>query len=69
MKRIIEKTNKLFDRIDDSFLSERLVSDRDFTYLDAILAQIRHIQYHVGHCDSILRQNRIEAVDWLKYMG
>ncbi len=69
MTRIKEKTGNFFERIDDNFLSERLVSDRDFTYLDAILAQVRHIQYHVGHCDSIFRQNGIEAVDWLKYMG
>jgi len=33
--------------------------------LDVILMQIRHIQYHVGHCNSILRERGIEAVDWI----
>lgn len=31
--------------------------------------QIRHMQYHVGHCNSILRENNKEAVDWIDYLG
>jgi len=33
--------------------------------MDVILMQIRHLQYHVGHCNSILRERGAEAVDWI----
>jgi hypothetical protein len=37
--------------------------------MDVLLMQIRHIQYHVGHCNSILRDRGYRAVDWIEYCG
>jgi hypothetical protein len=37
--------------------------------VDAIVGQIRHLQYHVGHCNSILREHNEQAEDWLDYFG
>jgi hypothetical protein len=37
------------------------------TNADVILGQIRHIQYHVGDCNSILGGQGAQAVEWLGY--
>lgn len=33
--------------------------------IDVIFMQIRHIQYHVGHCDSILRERGLKPAEWV----
>ena len=37
--------------------------------MDIVIGQIRHIQYHVGHCNSILRERGLKAVEWIDYYG
>lgn len=37
--------------------------------IDIILMQIRHVQYHVGHFNSILREQGKKVVDWTDYFG
>ena len=60
---------KLFEGRDDAWLTEPSgIYDR-ISNLDVILGQIRHIQYHVGHCNSILRDRGRKAVDWVEYFG
>ena len=36
---------------------------------DVIVDQIRHLMYHVGHCDAIFRENGIETGEYLDYYG
>ncbi|MGE5557484.1 MAG: hypothetical protein ACM3WV_02610 [Bacillota bacterium] len=54
-----------FEALDDKKLSSPLIPDSKLTFGDVIISQIRHIQYHVGHCNSILRHHRFEAVEWI----
>jgi len=37
--------------------------------LEVLQGQLRHVMYHVGHCDSILRENGFAAVEWVDYLG
>lgn len=66
VKEIIEA---FFGDKDDIWLVDSSILYDKITNLDVIFMQIRHIQYHVGHCNSILRENNREAVDWLDYFG
>lgn len=58
-----------FEEKDDDWLGERASVYDKIRNLDVIFMQVRHIQYHVGHCNSILRENGREAVAWLDYYG
>lgn len=58
-----------FDEKDDEWLVSESVVYNKLKNLDVIFMQIRHLQYHVGHCNSILRENNREAVDWMDYYG
>jgi hypothetical protein len=53
---------------DDWLLKNSIVYDK-IKNIDVVFMQIRHIQYHVGHCNSILRDKNREAVEWLDYYG
>lgn len=67
-------SNDIQNRIDDFLrktndkilLSKSNLTDK-LTIMDIILMQIRHLQYHIGHCNSILRSNNIKPVEWLDY--
>ena len=45
---------------DKSFLTD------SFTNLDIILLLMRHIQYHVGQCNTILKENNQKTVAWIE---
>lgn len=66
VKKICEN---FFNDKDDEWLNNNSIIYDKVKNLDIIFMQIRHIQYHVGHCNSILRENNREAVDWLDYYG
>jgi hypothetical protein len=36
---------------------------------DVIVDQIRHLMYHVGHCEAIFRENKIKTVEYLDYFS
>ncbi len=69
-KNIVKEISKAFfaDK-DDEWLGNNSIIYHKIKNLDVIFMQIRHIQYHVGHCNSILRENNREAVEWLDYYG
>lgn len=58
-----------FNGKDDEFLLKPSGIYDKISNLDIVLMQIRHIQYHVGHCNSILRGKGLKAVQWIDYMG
>ena len=66
----IEKKDRFFSKLDDLALLEPISHRQDgYAYLDIITNQIRHIMYHVGHCDCILRDNGYSAIAWLSIYG
>lgn len=54
---------------DDECLEADSAIYKKIKNLDVIFGQVRHIQYHVGHCNSILRENYRDAVEWIDYFG
>ncbi len=71
MKAHLDKAGKRVERIfaslDDERLLERIRPQSPFTYADAILAQIRHIQHHAGQLNAILRRAGAKAAGWQGY--
>jgi hypothetical protein len=67
--RIKEICEGFFEDKDDNWLNSNSIVYDKIKNLDIIFMQVRHIQYHVGHCNSILRENNREAVEWLDYYG
>ena len=66
----IEKKDRFFSKMNDSALLEVIPHRKDgYAYLDTITNQIRHIMYHVGHCDCILRNNGYSAIAWVSIFG
>jgi hypothetical protein len=55
-----------FEDKDDEWFSRASVLCDKLTNMDVVFMQIRHIQYHIGHCDSILRERGFKAVEWLE---
>jgi hypothetical protein len=51
------------DKTDDR-LSEPCAAAASLTNLDAIAMQLRHLLYHVGHLDAILREEGFPATEW-----
>lgn len=58
-----------FSGKDDGYLKSASTIYEKISNIDIVLMQVRHIQYHVGHRNSILRDKNREAVDWLDYYG
>ena len=58
-----------FEGKDDAWLVEPSVLYDKISNLDIVFMLIRHTQYHVGHCDSILRERGLRAVEWVDYFG
>jgi len=58
-----------FEGKDDAWLVESSGLYNKISNLDIVFMQIRHIQYHVGHCNSIFRERELKAVDWIDYFG
>jgi len=55
-----------FDNLTEEKLLEESGVDAEHSHYDAILLQIRHIQYHVGHCNSIFLEQGIAAIAWIE---
>ncbi|ULQ58830.1 DinB family protein [Brucepastera parasyntrophica] len=54
---------------DDPWLAQPSAIYGEIINLDAVFMQIRHIQYHVGHCDAILREAGRPVGEWQDYYG
>lgn len=70
---LLDETRELKDRLFDSLREEALeqpsVLYDKITNLDVILGQIRHLMYHIGHCNAILRDTDEQAAEWEDYYG
>lgn len=67
--KVKEICDAFFQDKDDHWINSSSIIYDKIKNLDVIFMQIRHIQYHVGHCNSILRENNVQAVEWLDYFG
>lgn len=69
LEKIAEKVERFFGRLTDETLLTPIApqQDRELIYADTVLMQIRHIQYHVGHCNRLLRQYGSRTVGWIGY--
>ena len=66
---VIVLCENFFEGKDEAWLAESSGIYDKISNLDIVFMQIRHIQYHVGHCNSILRERGLKAVDWIDYFG
>ncbi|MHB9295539.1 hypothetical protein PilKf_01285 [Pillotina sp. SPG140] len=58
-----------FSEKDDVWLTLPSNVYNQITNFDNIIMQMRHIQYHVGHCDAILRANNLKTGEYLDIMA
>lgn len=65
---IHSKAERIFQKLDDHFLATPIMENRyDFTYADVIIGQIRHMMYHIGRCNFMLKDNRSPTVKWIAH--
>jgi len=64
--KLWKQCDDYFKNLSDTNLLANAFVDNNKSHLDALLLQIRHIQYHTGHCNSILREQDMEAVAWVE---
>jgi len=65
-QKVKDKSAQFFIKYKEKLFDEcyRL---KNFTVLDVLLGQIRHIQYHTAYCSSIFSRNGLEDTKWLGY--
>ena len=54
---------------DDNWLKLPYKIYPKITNNDITLGQLRHLMYHIGHCDAIFRDNKIKPEEYLDYYG
>jgi len=65
---LYEKTDAFFNNLNDNRLKMPIAENNfEFTHLDIINMQVRHVMYHVGHCICILRIHTDIDVEWLSH--
>jgi hypothetical protein len=67
LEKIHVKTARVFDALTDSRLGDPILIENNYTYLDVIMAQTRHIMYNLGYLNGILRSKALEESDWWAY--
>ncbi len=71
VKQLCDETKaaaeKWFEGKNDDWLEKPLFET--FTNFDNTTTQLRHIMYHVGHFDAVLREQGIKTGEYLDYWG
>jgi uncharacterized damage-inducible protein DinB len=67
--RVAEQLERFLDHGDDAWLTEASPLYDKILNIDVVQMQIRHLQYHAGHCNAILREAGVPAVEWQEYLG
>jgi uncharacterized damage-inducible protein DinB len=65
LKEAEELAGNYFDRYDSEQLLMESVLVHKISGLDVVFMQIRHLQYHIGHCEAILRESGLDVPEWL----
>ena len=58
-----------FSKKDDDWLKLPSIIYNKATNFDIIINQIKHFDYHIGHCESIFRNNNINTEKYVEYYG
>jgi hypothetical protein len=64
-----EIAEKWFAGKDDDWLKSPYKIYDKINNFDQTVGQIRHIMYHIGHCEAIFRENGIKPEEYLDYYG
>jgi hypothetical protein len=65
-REVRARAGRFFAGIDDGGLALRSAASPRLTLLDIASTQLRHLMYHVGALDSVLRDRGEKAVAWLE---
>ncbi|WP_312151702.1 DinB family protein [Paenibacillus sp. FSL R10-2796] len=65
VEEILSVARNFFAELTDGRLLEPCVLYEEITKTDVILMQIRHVQHHIGYCNSILNSNHLQTAMWL----
>lgn len=68
VKSIEKQVSNFLKDVNDEWLSKQSYVKEEMLNIDVIINQMRHIQYHVGHCNCILRELNVNAVNWIGYL-
>jgi DinB superfamily len=61
-----QKCKNLIDGLDEQTMQARFVNEyRDYSRLEIILYNMRHIQHHTGQLNTVLRQGNVDAMQWI----
>ncbi len=66
---VARQAESFFEGKDDEWLFSPCHINPKINNFDVVQGQIRHLQYHAGHCDAVLRERGLAAPDWLEYFG
>lgn len=58
------KVEDFLAHLSDEQLNDISDLNPEYTNLDLLLCQIRHIQHHLGACNTILKENGAAAIGW-----
>jgi hypothetical protein len=61
-----DKIKKYINGLDDKILSEKIIFNKmEFTKLELILAQLRHIFYHIGYLHCCIKMEKGETPEYI----
>ncbi|MCL2406276.1 MAG: hypothetical protein FWC92_12145, partial [Defluviitaleaceae bacterium] len=66
LKKIYTKTMRVFSNLTDENLGKPIINggSMEYTHMDVIIGQIRHIMYHVGYLNSFLKRENSPVSNW-----
>jgi hypothetical protein len=63
-----EKMEKWFLNKDDNWLKLPCWLNNKITNFDVFINQIKHFDYHVGHCEAVFREHNIDPGKYIEYI-
>ena len=57
--------NKIANLTEENVMARWINSRRDYSIVEVLLYNMRHVQHHTAQLNLVLRQNEIPAPDWV----
>ena len=68
LNAIEEKVHCFFESLTDTDLGKEIIPNAEnYTYMDIIVSQNRHVMYNIGYLNGILRTLGLSESDWWAY--
>ena len=67
MEVVAKRVDAFFKRMSNATLLKVSSIYDKCTNADIIMMQIRHVQHHVGYCNSLLHSNKVGTIKWLGF--